>query len=248
MTVWVRFPRTALWHSYLLLMRWKTETLLQGVQRKTGTNPEFAASARTKVNYPRPSGLQLRHLFSRVCCIAFHYSFFLSAYGDSCFLCLLYVSLSYTPEDKLPDKAPQSARADRSLGIQILSKISFIYGLWDPWAFLLCCSSVLCKPLESSVLPNYLHRLLCFLSWNAGWHSKLPAKQAKGPNSLSKYFPRLLTLCSSSYIFGNAPHGAPPTRQTASLQREITFCLTSAVPATAQERQQLRNTACFYLL
>lgn len=38
-------------------------------------------------------------------------------------------------------------------------------------------------------------------------------------NHFQNIFLRLLALCSSSYIFGNAPHGAPPPRQTASLRR-----------------------------
>lgn len=56
--------------SYPLLTRQKEEMLLQGVQREMGTNSECAAIARTKVCYSWSSGLQLRRLFSHMCCTA----------------------------------------------------------------------------------------------------------------------------------------------------------------------------------
>lgn len=33
-------------------------------------------------------------------------------------------------------------------------QLIFMDGPWDPWAFLFCCSSALCKPLDSSLLPK----------------------------------------------------------------------------------------------
>ena len=115
----------------------------------------------------------------------------------------------------------------QSLGIQIFSKTSFIYGLW---AFLLGCCSVLCKSLDSSALPNHRHRLLCLLAWKARWHSKLPAKQAKGPSSLSKYFLGY-SICFPAHIFLRMHHVALHLQGKLRARREKSR---SAQPAQCQ--------------
>lgn len=164
---WIKFPRTALWHSYPLLTRRKEETLLLGAQRRTRTNPQFAASVWTEVNHSCPSCSQLRYLFSCVCCITFYYILFLSPVR---WLLPTPLSVVYALEDKLYGEASQLGRADLSLGILIPSHVCFTEGLWGPWVVLLPFSSVLYKPRNSSVLPNHLHRplfsvLKCWLTW-----------------------------------------------------------------------------------
>lgn len=93
------------------------------------------------------------------------------------------------------------------LGILILSNVGFTEGRWGLW--------VVCYVSRQSFIS--LTTTVCFLTtctgcsirslyWNAGWHGKFSAKQARGPNSLSKYFPKLLTFRVSAHVFLGTHH------------------------------------------